>query len=336
MTRTIEVNVGLDFAHEGRSGEVGRIVEGRTKSRGIKPRIDLGDPAYYMSEAYFNLPGTQFFRDAGTERQHVIREGCTQKLLRNLYFGERCALAGGGRLILESRTMDSQQLHAEVVADEADHVTWLTPYVDAQTRDGPASPVARLIANVIENTSYDVLLYFAQIVLEGWAMNHYRQLIDGCNFEPLRGVFGVIYRDEAYHHQAGSILFDSDRLDQRDRAVVLEVMACHLEILRNGPIDVMAAISEAHGGMDKRALACLFEELSGAASAAKNLSIYRDLMLADGMEWVVESLEGRNLFTPVDMMDAANVVHSLTAGPGASLQIPRGQLNLERALRMAN
>ena len=314
MTRTPEINVGLDLSHEGRTSELGRIVDSRAKTRGIKPPVDLGDPAHYFRDAFFCLQDARLFRDAGPARRRAIRVNCARTVLREAYFVEKSGLAYCARMLLEAETTDSRQTFAQMAGDEATHLAWITPYVFDHERTGPYGPFLRLIVDLIEGGPPAVLIYALQVVLEGWGLSHYRSLAGACDFGPLHKVFNAIRRDEAYHHKTGHIMLDPEQLGPRERDLVVEAMASFLELPRAGPLGVMAAISECNGGFDVPTLATLFEDLSGAKSAAAKLGLLRRLMDVEGMEWVVASLDERGLFLPVSPMTAARSAHSAPSG----------------------
>jgi rubrerythrin len=213
-------------------------------------------------------------------------------------------------MLLEAETTDARQTFAQMAGDESTHLAWITPYVLDHERTGPHGPFLRLIVDLIEGGPPAVLIYALQVVLEGWGLSHYQSLAEACQFEPLHNVFSAIRRDEAVHHRTGQIMLDPRQLGRQERALVLEAMASFLELVRAGPIGVMAAISECHGEIDVPALERLFEDLSGVESAAAKLALLRRLMDVEGMEWVATDLDERGLFLPVNPITAARIVHS--------------------------
>lgn len=301
---------GLDLPHGEGENALAGIVDGRARTRGVRPATTVGDPARYFSDNLFRLQNVSLFRDASPNRQRDIRTGCAHTVLREAYFVEKSGLAYYARMLLEAETTEARQAFAQIGGDEATHLAWIAPYVPGQERTGAHGPFLRLIADLIEGGEPSVLVYIMQVVLEGWGLSHYQTLADACIFEPLRQVFEAIRRDEAMHHKTGEVMLDSGSFGAKERALTLDAMACFLELVRAGPQGVMAIVSRVSGGLDGPALTMLHEQLSGTDTASEKLALLRQLMGASGMDWVAADLEERGLFAPLTPVAASRLAWS--------------------------
>ena len=145
------------------------------------------------------------------------------------------------------------------------------------------------------------------MVLEGYGITHYRALADQCRDDALAATLARMARDEALHHGAGLALFDGPRLTEADLRYVLDSIYVFLNMLRNGPQAVVAALDRVIGLKNQAALRRVFDELRAPAASAGKLAQLRRLMAQPGMQTVIDRAERGGLFEPCNAAECARI-----------------------------
>jgi hypothetical protein len=117
-----------------------------------------------------------------------------------------------------------------------------------------------------------------QVVLEGWGLRHYRDLARGARHPALAAAFTGILDDEARHHGAGALLVVERPPTPADVEEALPFLQRLLDMVRAGPVGLVAAVEAAVGPLAGSDRADLLADLDATAHAAARLDLLRALL----------------------------------------------------------
>jgi hypothetical protein len=265
---------GLPRRHPGR-----RILEASLRRRGAAlPRRPAGAP---WSAAFFGLQRSVAYQSLNKRARRRVLEECGRGLLEEAYFIEKLGLTFASKMALAAETTEERSVHCLFAADEAVHLAQIGAFLPdppPKTEDS----FLQWLAGIIEELPPPGARLLVQILLEGWGINHYRQLSRGCADIGLSEALSGIARDEVLHHQAGVTLFDERRLKGRERRAAADRVAELFDMVRAGPVRVASAVERAHGGLGPLGRAKLMAELAAGDQAAGRLSLLRRLLASAG------------------------------------------------------
>lgn len=257
------------------------------------------------SASFFGLERVAQFRQLGAGVQRAVVERCAASLLAESWFIERCGITFCAKMTLLAESLEEQRVFALIGADEATHSAWLEPWVS--DRNGEADPFMRFITELVQSGSPQPLTFLLQVVLEGFGIVHYSGLASACRDTSLAAVLNRMAKDEAMHHAAGRAAFCAERLNALDRRFLAEGAYAFLEMIRNGPQAVVAALDRAVGVGDKTDAAGIFEALGAEAASAAKLGQLRRLMTQPGMDWLIDELARKGAFAPCTAVECARI-----------------------------
>jgi hypothetical protein len=299
------VDAGLSFPHPD-EGRLEKLIAGRVRRHArIAPPAEAPDYPGLFDDAFFSLGKVAAFRTADAAARDAARAACAEGVLEEAYFIEKSGLAYCARMLLLAEETETRQAFALMGADEAAHLSWITPYVPEARRTQAAHPFLKVIAALIEEAPACVLVYVLQAILEGWGLEHYRDLAAVARTPALGDVFRTILKDEGMHVRLGAALNDPRKFSHAERALTLDALAQFLALVRCGPLGVIGALARATGAED---LAALHEALEGEAEAARKLALLKALMRLEGMDWAGAAMEKKGLFTPMPAREAVRML----------------------------
>lgn len=302
----VPVRTGLEEPHRVNPGSpVTRLLEGQLKKLNRVQRPPDNAQIELWPASYFRLDRVQYFNEASRELKSNVLRRCASDLLTESYFVEKSALSYCAKMILLAETTEVKQVYSHIAAEEATHLQWITPYIPESERAGGGGPFLRFVANLVEECDANTLAYLVQVILEGWGLHHYGSLYKNCQEQGLAELFHQLHRDEAMHHHAGEIVFDSKRISTSQDKYIADTLCSYTEFVRVGPQSVVSALEEALGGFNSQQRTEVFAELGTEKNSAEKLSMLRHLMLAPGMEKYVAAVEDRGGFIPLDAPSCA-------------------------------
>jgi len=187
-------------------------------------------------------------------------------------------------MVLMSESTDVAQLYALIGADEARHLAWIEPYLEEEEKCRPGGQFLAFLSRLIEDVEPRLLIYLVQIILEGWGLDHYRRLADGCQQPMLSHIWSSILKDEALHHRSGTILFDGHSLSALDLSLVEDCLKCYSDMVRVGPQAALNAVDIAAGGLSQQQVEDVLAALRHPEESARKLRLLHDLMRQPGLE----------------------------------------------------
>lgn len=287
--------------------KIQKLIHGFLKRRGaLQDNVPNDLPAW--PAVYYGLDKSQLFQQLDDVAQFQILKTCAQDLLNESYFIEKMGLEYCAKLTLLSPCSQSKQIFSLIGADEATHLQWITPFVPESMRHTPTSPLLSLIRDVVTLNNENLLYYLVQIILEGWGLEHYKQLSQYCLNPTIQKIFADILQDEALHHQSGKTLFDSKKLSKQDKFIVQDHLKAYCDLIRIGPQSVVNAVSLELGGLNEKQRAILFDELQTEQQSKAKLNYIFSLMMQPGLEALLQNIHDLGYFSPYPAITCAKLV----------------------------
>src|SRR6516225_3044573 len=195
----IHVRNNLAAPHSGKDSPVYALISGKLRlSDGLS--LSSIDPATLWTSGWWGLSNDSTYRKLRPELQKQVLRACNSTLLNEAYFVEKSGLAYSAKMVLSASSTDIAQLYTLIGADEAKHLAWVEPYIEPDQKTRPAGQFLAFLSKLIEDVSPRLLVYLVQIILEGWGLDHYRRLANGCSRPHFSALLLNILRDEALHH----------------------------------------------------------------------------------------------------------------------------------------
>ena len=261
-----------------------RVVDGFVRRRGLS----LSNPASghaHWDAAFYGLDRVQRFSTADPCAQGQVLEACGEQLLWESYYLEQCGIAFCARMVLLADDVPTRKLYSLIGADEATHEHWVRCLAAAQRQPstGPVQSVHRRTGRERRAAAAQLC---AAVVLEGFGIQHYRRLAQGCREPALMATLRTMMSDEGAHHAGGVAAFDARRLDRRDQAFALEAGSRLLEMIRVGPQAVVAELARAVGQMEDVHLESHVRRARLRGASAAKLDALKKLLEQPGMQLV--------------------------------------------------
>ncbi len=302
--RDIQVRNNLSAPHAGKQSPLYRMILSKT---GMSSEFEPStiDYSTLWSDEWWGFHTSVVYTKLSNEQQRRLLERCNQSLLNEAYFIEKSGLAYCAKMVLTAECTDKAQLYSFIGADEAKHLAWIEPYLDAQEKQLPSGHFLLFLSKLIEEFSPALLVYLVQIILEGWGLDHYNRLSKSCAQPQLSKIFSSILKDEALHHKSGNLLFDSTVFSVADFSLISDALQGYTQMVRVGPQAAVAAIDQISGGLSLEDVEEVLVALRHEEETVRKLMLLKQLMLQPGVEDLVEKLNAAGSFAPMSSREAA-------------------------------
>lgn len=208
-------------------------------------------------------------------------------------------------MVLLAESTDTAQLYALIGADEATHLAWIEPFVEPEDRLQPQGTFLAFLSNLIEECNPRLLVYLVQVILEGWGLDHYTRLAEGCQNLALAEAFRAILKDEALHHHSGVVLHNPQAISDADYKMLTESLKIYAEMVRVGPQSAIGALDIAAGGLGSHEIEELIAALDYPNESGRKLALLQELMRQPGMETIIDEMARKGCFIPLPVSDMA-------------------------------
>jgi rubrerythrin len=226
--------------------------------------------------AFLGLDRSRLFRRLSDTQQRAVLASASDDLLSEAWRVEQAGLLFTARMVTLAPTHHERALYASFAGDEARHLAALTPWLRGDA--SPPTPFHLLLAEVIERASRPVLVLIVQVVLEGWGLRHYRDLARAARHPALAEAFHTILVDEARHHGAGALLVVERPPTDEVIDEALPYLRRLLDMVRAGPLGLVAAVETATGPLSPPDHAALLDDLDALAHTTARLDLLRGLL----------------------------------------------------------
>ncbi len=285
---------GLELPSLERAHRLNKVLSSALREK-TGPVVEM-DSSPPWNAAFFELNSVPIFRTATALEQTEILQRASQALLVESYCIEKAGVGYMAKMTLLAETTEERILYALFSADEATHLAQLTPLVPEVTDTG--DPFLQLLESLLETAERSVLLFVIQVVLEGWGLSHYRHLSKHCHQPELSDLFHSFLQAEAKHHSAGVVLFDPEKISNRDHAAIVEALAAFLGMVRVGPQRLVSAIASVKGDLSRTQTIALLGDLETERHSATRLNLLRSL-ITPVASTIAEALDHHHLFSPL-------------------------------------
>ncbi len=286
------------------------ILEKRANLGEVSIMQPLGPEEIIWHADYFQLNQTSLFRNLGEAGQIRILRMLNMEVLTEIFFIERCGMYYAAKMGLLSESAKERAMFGIMSGDEGLHYLWVSSIC------GPMDPNSykdqaflKFLDDVLLEEDKNILIAVIQVILEGWGLRHYRKLADYSQHAKATAALKQIIKDEAYHHGAGLILFDTEKQtppkDQRLTAILKEFF----DMIRCGPQTVLASVEREVGTLNQSQRMEFFENIQGYESAQDNLTFLKNLVQSTKIsKSILSVLEETDRFTPFNMRDFADFI----------------------------
>ncbi len=300
----ISVRNKLTAPHAGKESPLHPMIAAKTRHR-IKTA-----PSYVASDTlwaaeWWGLNRSTVFAKLDMAMQRAAIDACNRTLMNEAYFIEKSGLAYTAKMILKTESTDTAQLYALIGADEAMHLAWIEPFVMPEDKTHPQGLFLAFLSGLIEECEPHLLVYLVQIILEGWGLDHYKRLAEGCQHNALQEVLRTILKDEALHHHSGVILHDPALFSSADHAMLTESLKRYADMVRIGPLAAITALDTTIGGLSSPEIEEMMAAMGHPDESTRKLALLKKLMCQPGMESTIGELAAAGYFTALPLADAA-------------------------------
>ncbi len=247
---------------------------------------------------FFLLKRSAFFATLHEDIQQTILETLSLSMLLESYGFEKLGIGYCGKLANIATNMEERQIFSLMGAEEATHFQWLVPYIPVEYQTSYMSPYLALMDEMIDIDVPNTLYYLVQIILEGWAIHHYKSLYSQCQDASLKNILKNILRDESNHHQIGKTFFEVQNLSLKDKAIIVDCLKGYTDFVRmgTGTKHIIKVIDEACGGLSSKHKQQLLDDLCFEQTTHLKLKLYKQLMCQPGLEEIIQTLEDQDYF----------------------------------------
>lgn len=264
----------------------------------------------FWSAEHFRLDKVSLFQGASEEERRMILERCSQNVLAEAYYVEKCGMYFASKMSLLAETTEERVLYSLFGADEAAHYNWIKQFACTDVvNEHLANPFVRMLDELLRREDPATLVYLVQVILEGWGISHYHSLMSDCLDDDLRRVFETILKDEARHHGSGLVLFSERQSSAPQVGTITSNLARFFRLVQVGPQAVVSAIERVKGQLSREQRERTFNELDCQADTAKKIATLCALIkAADGADEILASLERGGFLRPFTATECANIV----------------------------
>lgn len=295
----------LDLPHLGSASVLSSFIKGKTALKGT--RATTGELELLWPAKWWGLDNSRFFNRLNKEMQHKILLACNRTVMNEAYFIEKSGLAYSAKMVLLARTTDTAQLYSLIGADEARHLAWIEPYLATEDKTKPCGQFLSFLSQLIETVSPDLLVYLVQIILEGWGLDHYKRLSEGCQNPALTTILCTILKDEMLHHHSGRTLFNPSTLSSDDIMEMTQFLTTYTDMVRCGPQAVLNTIKTVCPDVSYEDIEELLISLGHTKETQRKLTLLQTLMCQPGVTHIVDSLAAEGCFYPLSIREAAEL-----------------------------
>ena len=264
----------------------------------------------YWCEEKFMLDRCGVYRKLEIESKESVLAEISCSIIEELYFIETAGMNFSTKMSLLADSIEEKQMYCFFASHEAQHFRWLTDHCPYKPESLEVNPFLQFISRIINTGSKNQLKFFVQVLLEGWGIDYYQDLMRRCNSASLKSVFKTILRDEADHHFSGVKSFDERELTRAERVELISNLRELLSMIQIGPLAMMGRLEQAHGYLTYNELLKLLSELENQTETNAKLNRLKKLMLSAGAEKIVSTLEGYKCFTAFSDSDSINAYRS--------------------------
>ncbi|NJN72486.1 MAG: ferritin-like domain-containing protein [Limnothrix sp. RL_2_0] len=268
------------------------------------PSTDLSPANLFWDANYFALNHVQLFTEASDLEQSQILQIANNDLLEEIYWVEQAGVGYMAKMLLLAETCEERLLYSLFAADEATHLSQISPFLGYQPVFTGDSFLA-FMAEVVETDDKALLMTLVQVVLEGWGLSHYRSLANHCLNPVLTLTLKGFLEAESRHHATGVTQLKQWTYSPQSLANIHDALSTFLQMVQVGPQRLLMAIAKIKGDLSYADKIQILEELQTEIHSQKRLDILRSLMTGIIPNSIMQKLEDQGSFKPYSAVQCA-------------------------------
>lgn len=281
-----------------------RILENYCSYSGVNKAAAFNTNDTRWSAEFYSADRSSVFRSLTLQQQHDIVKGFDYRVLSEIQWVEVVAMSFANRMSSSAKTTSERELYSFIGSDEARHLHLINSIIGTPKEvDVQNNYFLKMVGDIIDKENRDVLVFFMQVILEGWGIHHYTDLSRACNDPYTKSVLSTIVQDEASHHGSGLLIFKEDRLASEDQKKIFGVMEIFMECLRSGPSNLINPIAQAAGGMNQAEVLSFLEETNFQTRAQGQLHYIHMMLLKSKAHKLVSHLKNLGAFDTINLQD---------------------------------
>lgn len=285
------------------------IISKSLKARGIETPSENLSP--YWTASFHGLNKIGVYQDLREEAKNSLLIDLSQAQLEEAIHVERRGIDFASKMILMARSDEEKQIYSLIHADELEHFFEIKRFLHRNEASEDENPFIVLLKEIVDTSDSYLMVFFLQIILEGWGMTHYNDLSSNCSDPKMQVLLKRILHDEARHHGTGLVHYKLRADEKRDVDAMTEIMAKFLYMIQIGPQTAIGHLNRYHQGLTKSQIEEAFNECSSVINAQKTLNGVKRLLSHDLDQSLIERLDKRGMFRAFTAQESTEVCLSL-------------------------
>ena len=252
----------------------------------------------YWKKDFFNLNKAPIFNELNEDAQNHILTECAQGMLEESYYIEKSGTHYTSKMMLLSESTQEKMLYATIAYDEVVHFHSICSFLYRDPSSFNNQSFICLLKEMIETGDKPTLTFIIQVLLEGWGITHYQQLMKNAQDPNLAQAFREILADEARHHGSGVTLFEASKLNNKQVSYIVEALVRFFEMIRIGQVSVISNTEKATGHLSKDQKIKMLESIDNQAVTYSKLELLKTLIVNHSGRIISDKLEKYNAFRP--------------------------------------
>jgi rubrerythrin len=305
--KSIQIEVELDSQDLREGHELYTVLNSAIKSR---TDLQIAKPTQeqaFWAAKHFHLDKVSIFCEASQVEQQRILQACGRNVLAESYYIEKCGMYFSAKMSLLAKNTQERMLYSMFASDEAVHFNWMTNFISPDgVKNYLQNPFIQLIEELLQKEEPATLAYIVQVIMEGWGIHHYQSLAKNCLDASLKKVFETILKDEARHHASGLILFNEQKLTEKQINNIITILVRFFYMVQTGQQMIVSQLEQVKGRLPIEQKALVFAELSCESETAKKISTLKSFIKAAAYaDVILEKLEQANSFKAFSAAECA-------------------------------
>jgi len=286
-------------------GPYGKIIQKSLRAR--VPAIE-STSAYYWDSSFFSLSNLSLFENLSKERKENVLKSCSQSIIAEGIHIEDIGIDLTSFMIQKSNDNQEKHIYSLINADEIEHYYLLERFLLDPLPPASENPFITLLKECVQTSDSYQMVFFLQIILEGWGMTYYHDLEENCLDKNLKKDIKRILFDESSHHGTGLVYYQkSKRESDAQVKKMVEILASFLEMIRVGPQVHVSFLERELGGFTLNQKEKVFEKIGAQEDTTRRLLGIKKLLRHDLSNYLIAELEKRNLFAPYSPKEFARI-----------------------------
>ncbi len=253
---------------------------------------------YYWGASFFNLDKVAAFNELNEEKKTNILRNCSQDIIVEGIHIENRGIDMASFMIQKTTLTNEKHIYSLINADEIEHYYILKRFLFSAPSPEDENPFISLMKECINSADSYRIVFFLQVILEGWGMTYYNGLMKACLEPNLQKSLSRILLDESSHHSVGLIHYKNHQGQTRAQLnKMMDILAALLGMLRAGPQRIIGCIERETEGLTLSGKRKIFEEIKAQQAAQRQLDAVKTLLRHDLSNELVDRLDKLNLFT---------------------------------------